>query len=121
MVRNVAPSQRQKAVEMLKVGILNDEAIAVACSMSTRAVRRYKKNLELFPEYEGRLPPTKKGPARLIEPQAFDALIDHLIRKPGTYLDEMAVFLADEFGIDVSISVISRTLQMYGWSKKKVK
>jgi transposase len=121
MGRNVAPSQRVKAVEMLKLGLYKDEVIAVACSTSSRAVRRYRENLELFPEYEGRSPPTKNGPARLIEPQAFDALIDHLIRKPSTYLDEMAVFLADEFGIDVSISVISRTLQMYNWSKKKVK
>jgi transposase len=121
MVRNVAPSQRQKAVEMLKVGILNDEAIAVACSMSSGAVRRYKRNLELFPKYEGRSPPTKKGPARLIETQAFDALIVHLIRKPGTYLDEMVVFLADEFSVDVSTATVSRALSKYGWSKKKVK
>jgi hypothetical protein len=47
------------------------------------------------------------------------ALFDHLQEKPGQYLDEMAVFLLDEFGIYVPPSTIKGTLSREGWSKKK--
>jgi hypothetical protein len=37
------------------------------------------------------------------------ALCDHLLEKPASYLDEMAVFLSDEFDEDVAISTSSKT------------
>jgi transposase len=48
----------------------------------------------------------------------LDALCDHLLEKPGLYLDEMAVFLWDEFGVLATASTISRALSSIGWSKK---
>lgn len=120
MGRQVGPGQRQKAVAMLNAGINDDQFIAIACSTSLRTIQRYKENLQLFPHLKGTLPRAKPGPARLIEPQAFEALLDYLLQKPGTYLDEMAVFLYDESEVEVSESTISRALKRIGWSKKKV-
>lgn len=48
----------------------------------------------------------------------LDALCEHLLEKPGLYLDETAVFLWDEFQIQVTKSSISRALAFRGWSKK---
>ena len=47
-----------------------------------------------------------------------EALREHLLEKPDRYLDEMAVFLLDEFGTLVPTSTISRTLKSAGWLKK---
>jgi transposase len=49
----------------------------------------------------------------------LEALCEHLTEKPGLYLEEMAVFLYDEFGISVSPSSIKRTLSFGGWMKRK--
>jgi hypothetical protein len=40
----------------------------------------------------------------------LEALCDHLLEKPGLYLDEMALFLWDEFGTSVTVSSIRRAL-----------
>jgi hypothetical protein len=40
----------------------------------------------------------------------IEALCDHLPEKPGLYLDEMAVFLRDEFQTLVTISSIKRAI-----------
>jgi hypothetical protein len=48
----------------------------------------------------------------------LDALLEHLLEKPGLYLDEMVVFLYDEFGAFVTKSSIHRALATAGWSKK---
>jgi hypothetical protein len=48
----------------------------------------------------------------------LDVLRQHLLEKPDRYLDEMAVFLWDEFGTLIPTSTISRTLKSASWSKK---
>jgi transposase len=48
----------------------------------------------------------------------LDALREHLLEKPDQYLDEMAVFLWDEFEVPVTTSTISRALKSIRWSKK---
>ena len=48
----------------------------------------------------------------------LDALCEHLLEKPNQYLDEMVVFLWDEFRVSVSSSAVSRALKSIGWSKK---
>jgi transposase len=50
----------------------------------------------------------------------LEALCEHLLEKPGLYLDEMVIFLWDEFEILVITSSISRALASYGWSKKNI-
>ena len=51
-------------------------------------------------------------------PLMIEALCDYLCEKPGLYLDEMAVFLWDEFQTMVITSSIRRALVAKGWSKK---
>jgi hypothetical protein len=48
----------------------------------------------------------------------LDALREYLLERPDRYLDEMAVFLWDEFDIRVTKSSISRALASIGWTKK---
>lgn len=48
-----------------------------------------------------------------------EALLEYLRVWPDRCLDELAVYLADEFDTLVCISTISRELQRAGWSKKK--
>ena len=48
----------------------------------------------------------------------LEALRDHLLEKPTLYLDEMAIFLWDEFALQATKSSISRALASKGWSKK---
>jgi hypothetical protein len=48
----------------------------------------------------------------------INALCHHLLEKPQLYLDEMAIFLWDEFQVRVEPWTISRALKREGWSKK---
>lgn len=48
----------------------------------------------------------------------LEALCDHRLEKPNIYLDEMAIFLWDEFAIQAIKSSISRALASKGWPKK---
>lgn len=50
----------------------------------------------------------------------LDALCDHLFEKPGLYLDEMVLFIWDEFRILATTSSIRRALIVTGWSKKSI-
>lgn len=91
--------------------------IADAAECSERSIRNIRTNLRLFGS-EG--PPLNRGGRpRSITPSMLEALCDHLTGKPGLYLEEMAVFLYDEFGITASSSSIKRTLSSAGWTKKK--
>jgi hypothetical protein len=49
------------------------------------------------------------------------ALRDHLLEKPHLYLDEMVIFIWDEFQVEVTTCSISRALKREGWSKKAAK
>ena len=48
----------------------------------------------------------------------LDVLREHLLEKPELYLEEMAVFLWDEFDVLVSPSSISGALRSINWLKK---
>lgn len=58
------------------------------------------------------------GRPRTITGPIMDALCEHLREKPDLYLDEMAVFLWDEFKILPATTTISRRLKSIRWSKK---
>lgn len=47
-------------------------------------------------------------------PSMLEALCDYLLEKPSLYLDEMAVFLWDEFQTLVTTSSIRRALVSKG-------
>lgn len=48
-----------------------------------------------------------------------DSLFDRLAENPGLYVEEMAIFLFDEFNVIPSISSIKRALYRLGGRKKK--
>jgi hypothetical protein len=51
----------------------------------------------------------------------LDALCEHLLERPDQYLDEMVVFLWDEFAVLVTKSSVSRALARLSWSRKTVR
>jgi hypothetical protein len=65
--------------------------------------------------------PNKGGRNPTLTKPMVAALVEHLLEKPELYLDEMAWFFWDEFGVIVSTSTISRALHRAGWSKKQAK
>jgi precorrin-6B methylase 1 len=51
----------------------------------------------------------------------LEALCNHLVEKPGLYIEEMAVFLWDDFSVLPSTSSIQRVLSRHGWTKKQAR
>lgn len=68
-----------------------------------------------------RRPSNGVGRPRSITPPILDTLREYLLGKPELYLDEMAVFLWDEFEVLVTAPTISRTFASIGWSKKTIR
>jgi len=46
------------------------------------------------------------------------ALCDHLLEMTGLYVDEMVIFLWDEFRVQVTNSSLKRAFASVSWSKK---
>lgn len=63
-------------------------------------------------------PQARIGRKRTVTPLMIEALCEHLSEKPGLYLDEMAVFLWDEFRTLSTTSSIRRAVLAKGWSKR---
>ena len=103
--------------DMIRRKCFTTAQIADAAECSERSIRNIRTNLRLFGSES---PPLNRGGRpRSITPPMLEALCDHLTEKPGLYLEEMAVFLYDEFDISASSSSIKRTLSSAGWTKKK--
>ncbi|KAF4547214.1 Hypothetical protein D9617_52g060350 [Elsinoe fawcettii] len=101
---------------MLGTGLFTNQQIADSCSISKRSVMRYKANLRLFGSAES--PYTLRGPLRLIDPIALSALLQVLIYKPTMSLDEMGVYLYDQYGVAASLPTVHRASTEIGWSRK---
>jgi predicted transcriptional regulator len=97
MAPNLAPSKHELIYDMIHSGELsmNEMAQAAGCNKST--ISRISSNIRMFGSVKA--PPIKGGRPRNITPVMLEALCDHLIEKPALYLDEMAVFLWDEFAL----------------------
>lgn len=94
---------------------ISDTAYAAECS--ERAVKNIRSNLRLFGTPG--TPPNHKGRWSNVTPPMLEALLEYLLDKPGSYLDETADFLRGAFGVEVSTDSISRALKKAKWSKKK--
>lgn len=102
--------------DMLRRKCFTNSQIADAAECSERPIRNIRSHLRIFSSAS---PPVHPGGRpRSITPPMLEALLEHLIKKPSVYLDEMAVFLQDEFDIAVSPSSIKRALSSAGWTKK---
>ena len=116
MAPNLATSQHVMIRDMITHGGFSYPKIARAAGCSTGAVKAISANLRCFGSTTA--PPNGGGRPRSIAPPMIDALREHLLEKPDQYLDEMALFLWDEFEVRVTTSTISRTLRSIGWSRK---
>ncbi len=50
-----------------------------------------------------------------------DSLLQYINLRPTVYLDEMCLYLYDEFGITISTYTVARMLKREGWTHKKVR
>lgn len=116
MAPNLAPSKHELIYDMIHSGerSITKMALAAGCNKST--IWRISSNIRMFGTVKA--PPIKGGRPRSITPLILEALYDHLIEKPALYLDEMVIFLWDEFALQTTKSSISRALKSKGWSKK---
>ncbi|KAJ5851110.1 hypothetical protein N7455_010966 [Penicillium solitum] len=118
MARNIDSWQRDLIIHMLcSKKRLTTSQIAKVAKCSERSVTNIRKNMRLFGS--ARSPPIAPGRSSSITNVMVDALFDHLAEKPGLYVEEMAIFLFDEFNVIPSISSVKRALYRAGWSKKK--
>nr|KMM64269.1 hypothetical protein CPAG_00621 [Coccidioides posadasii RMSCC 3488] len=117
----MAPNLALSKLELIRDMITSDESLttsqmAEAVGCSTCAIKQIRSNLRLFGSIS--TPPINAGRPRSITPSMLEALCNHLLEKSSLYLDEMVVFLWDEFNVYTSKSAISRALSLHGWSKK---
>jgi transposase len=95
---------------------LTTREMADAAGCSERSIKAIHSNLRYFGSTKA--PPNGGGGCRSITLQMLEVLREHLLEKHELYLEEMAVFLWDEFDVLVSPSSISRALRSINWSKK---
>jgi hypothetical protein len=85
---------------------------AVECGK--RSVINISNNLHRFRNVRG--PQTTVSPRQSVNPPMLQALCDHLLRKPRLYVDEVAIFLKDEFCVQVTNLSVKprRSLRLVG-------
>jgi hypothetical protein len=95
MAPRLSPSKLQFISDMIQSQSLTRHQIAEAAECSEQTIKNIRRNLRLFDNVHA--PPNHIGRRRSVTPLMLEALFDHLLEKPGLYLDEMAIFLWDEF------------------------
>jgi transposase len=90
--------------------------IAEAADCSIRGVKRFRSNMRFFGSMKA--PQNGGGRRRFITPSMLVALCEHLFDKPNQYLDEMALYLWNEFEVAVSTSAVDKPLKPISWCKK---
>ena len=117
MAPNLAPSTHDLIRNMINSKsqgeALTDDEIARIARCSARTVRHVRSNLRVFGST--RAPSNSAGRPKTISPLMLTALYDRLSVKPSMTLNDMAVFLREEFDVDVTRYSIRRALQ---WTKK---
>jgi transposase len=120
-LRIAKKTREEMALLMASGATAKDVATAYKCHLSV--AYSYKQNDLLFGDP---LPPplSVQGRPRKMTQEAKEGLIDWLLEnaedKQLSYRDEMRHFIADEYGIDVSVWTIGRMLKEAKISYKKV-
>jgi hypothetical protein len=83
---------------------------------SERSVNNIRKNMRLFGDAWSHPVPVGRQPS--IAPVMLDALCDHLVEKPGLYIEEMAIFSCVEFNMLLSLPSIKPAFSQSDWTKK---
>ena len=116
MAPNLAESQHALTHDMILSGTLSARQMANVAGCSKRTIHSHRLNVHYFGST--RAPPNGAGRRRSVTPSMLEALKDHLLEKPGQTLDEMALFLWDEFRVVITLMSISRALKSISWTKK---
>ncbi|KFY17796.1 hypothetical protein V492_00383 [Pseudogymnoascus sp. VKM F-4246] len=116
MAPNLAPSQHDLISDMILDKKLKTNKMADIAGCSERSIKAIRSNIHYYGTTKA--PPNGGGRPRSMTLLMLETLCDHLLEKPELYLEEMAVFLWDEFDVLVSPSSISRALRSIDWSKK---
>lgn len=116
MAPNLAPSKHELIHDMLRSGELSISQMAKAAGCNKRTILRISSNIWTFGVVKAL--PNKGGRPRSISLVMLEGLCDHLLEKPNLYLDEMVLFLRDEFYVQATKSSISRALASKRWLKK---
>jgi transposase len=119
MAPNLAASTLELIHDIISSSELTAAQMAEAAGCSERMITRLRSNLRLFGSVKA--PPNKGGRPRSLLPYMVQTLCDYLLEKPHLYLDEMAVYLWDEFETQVTTYSIRCALKYAGWLKKKAK
>ena len=116
MAPKLAPSKDELIYDMIHNGELSlSEMVQVAgCNRST--IRRIFASTRIFGSVKAS--PNKGGRPWSLTLVMLEALCDRLLEKPTLYLDEMAIFLWNEFTLLATKLSISRALRSKGRSKK---
>jgi hypothetical protein len=77
--------------DMINSGSLDISQMAEAAECSERSIINIRNNLRPFGNV--RAPLTRVGRRRSTTPPMIQTLYDHLLKKPGLYVDEMVLFL----------------------------
>lgn len=93
---------------MILSNSLTSSQMAEAAEFSKRSIINISNNIGRFGNV--RAPPTRVGRRRSITPPMIQALCDHLLEKPGLCVDEMVIYLWDEFRVRVTNSSLKRAL-----------
>jgi hypothetical protein len=112
MAPNLIASQHELIRDMIINRSLTTAKMTDITGCSTRSIKAIRSNLRYFGNTKA--PSNGRGRRRSITPSILDALYEHLLEKPNQYLDEIAVFLWDEFEILTTTSSISRALTSTG-------
>lgn len=100
MAPPLAQSTREMAFDMTVSSELTAPQMAVAASCHMQTIKRYRSNIRMFGSVTA--PSNKGGRPQSLTPLMIQVLCDHLLEKPQLYLDEMVVFLWDEFQVLVT-------------------
>jgi hypothetical protein len=95
MAPNLAASQHELIQNMIISGSLTSSQMAEVAPCSTHSIKHIRANLR-FNHTTG--PRNGGGRPRSITSPMLDALLKLLLEEPDLYLDELVVYLWDEFG-----------------------
>lgn len=95
MAPRLPPSKLHLIRDMIECQSFTTSQMAEEAECTKVTIINIRRNLRQFGTIYA--PQTRIGRKRTMTPLMINALCDHLSEKPGLYLDEMAVFLWDEF------------------------
>jgi transposase len=120
MARHMKPWRRTMVVHMISSGKFTIREIAQAAKCSDVSVSNICKKLRLFGCAKPDL--VRAGRPPNITLLMITDLCNHLAKNPTLYVEEMAIYLQNEFDISLpSSSSVKRVLSQAGWTNKKVR